>query len=85
MFFELAPRGDMLDNDPIGTGLLWGSNKVPPPGGIRRSKELGGSTVLWSRRIATAVWWGVGDMSGVEDVDDAHGHAASGTHQPVGR
>ena len=41
--------------------------------------------VCKSRRVTTAVWWRVWDMSGVEDIDDAHGHAASGTHHPVGR
>ena len=37
-----------------------------------------------SRRVAPAVRWRVWDMSGVEDIDDAHGHTASGTHQPLG-
>ena len=37
-----------------------------------------------SWRVATAVRCRVWDMSGVEDIDDAHGHSASGTHQPVG-
>ena len=38
-----------------------------------------------SRRIASAVQWWVRYMGGIEDIDDAHGGAASGAQQPGGR
>ena len=74
----------MLDNDAFGTGLVWGSNKVPAPVGIRHSKEIRGSTVLWSRRVAPAVRWWMRSVLGFKQFDDAHGRAAVGTHEPVG-
>ena len=78
---EVVTHRDSLE---VGLEACSGSTKPSPVEGRRC---IGVSRVErgnGSRRVASTVWWRVRDMSGVEDVDDAHGHAASGAHQPLG-